>query len=493
MPKLEIKAYPAPRYADRIQFCRFRRTPDSDIYEARVRLPDGRWTKWFSLGTRDLEEAKVEAVEQLAKRQQLHDSGLPQPARAAPPRPAENTFREIAQEVLRDLKAQRDEAIRHHGKGSGKVNTLAVHIAAIENRLVPAFGDTPVPDLTRARLNTWARAEKVEARRGPQKGRMVTPGQSTIGSWNHALQKVLDRAVEKGVIVEDNKPAISQKGFGKAVPEPPLWRPDVAALRDHMTDDWVEAGGRREWDQEASVEVRRLLRAYVALGTCTGIRPGEEMELILSRQVNFETVGGKPTIRIPILAHQGKYGVERTAFAYMNDVFDVEGILRDLIRWREKRWTCADRKPKDSPLFALPSTGRCPNFAPPFKKLLREIGILADPKTGLDRVPYSMRHYYGTQAILRRRTYEELSKVMGTSPGMLRRHYDHAEIIAHAADLSGHGERDAAERALAVARRRAAQDRAHGIPPLPDPVTGPDRQPEIEHDRIDGWWVGLDH
>lgn len=485
MPAFELTPHPTPRYADVLHYCRFRRTAESDIYEARVRLPDGQWTKWFSLRTRDFEEAKERGVEAFAARRQLHDSGLPQPARAASR--AEKTFREAAEAVLADLRAQRDELVRRHGRGSGKVNTVAVHIAAIENRLVPAFGDTPVPDLTRSMLNTWARAQRVEARRGPQKGQMVTPGQSTVGSWNHALQKVLDRAVEMKWIAEDDKPAFSQKGFEKAVPEPPLWRPDVEALRDHMTDEWVAEGGRREWDQEASLEVRRLLRAYVALGTCTGIRPGEEMELILPRQVNFEKVGGKPTIRIPILAHQGKYGVERTAFAYMNDAFDVEGVLRDLIRWREE-----EGAPKNSPLFSLPSTGRCPNFAPPFKRLLKEVGVLADPKTGLDRVPYSMRHYYGTQAILRRWTYEALSKVMGTSPEMLRKHYDHAEIIAHAADLSGHGERDAAERALAVARRRAAEDRRFGIPPLPDPVLDADGQPEIEHDRVDGWWVGLE-
>ncbi len=459
----EIKAHPNPRYADRIRLIRWRRGPTNPTYEAQVRLPGEKvWSKPFSLQTSDLAVAADNARDELAKREQLRASGLPQPARQAkvePPR-AERTFGEAAADVLEELLKRRGEAIARYGRSSGKVNTLDGHVSTIRNRLVPTFRDIPVADLTRAMLNAWARDQKVEARRGPDKGAMVTPGQSTIGSWNHSLQKVLDRAVEKGWIKEDDKPAISQRGFGKAQPNPSFTFADVEAMRDLMTDAWVDEGGGREWEQEKSVEVRYLLRAYVALATCTGIRPGEEMELILPRQVIFEKRPGPngrgevDTIRIPILPNQGKYGIERTAFVYLNDVFDVPTVLRNLLQWREERGLG-----KNTPLFALPSTGRCPNFAPPFKRLLREIedrtkfNILVDPKTGLDRVPYSMRHYFATRAIVRGWTYERLEKVMGTSADMLRKHYDHAEVLAHAAELSGHGEPEA-ER-LEVLRRRA--------------------------------------
>jgi hypothetical protein len=154
------------------------------------------------------------------------------------------------------------------------------------------------------------------------------------------------------------------------------------------------------------------------------------MELILPRQIVFEKrAGAGETVRIPILAHQGKYGIERTAFVYLNDAFDAAAVLRDLLRWREGKGLR-----KDTPLFAMPSTGRCPNFAPPFKRLLEDVGILVDPKAGLDRVPYSMGHYYATRAIVRGVTYERLEKLMGTSADMLRRHYDGA-----GADVVGNG------------------------------------------------------
>ena len=110
----------------------------------------------------------------------------------------------------------------------------------------------------------------------------------------------------------------------------------------------------------------------------------------------------------------------------------------------------------------MPSTGRCPNFAPPFKRLLEEVGILADPKTGLDRVPYSMRHYYATRAIVRGITYERLEKQMGTSADMLRTHYDHADVMAHADELSGYGEAQERERMEALTRRAVAREARRG-------------------------------
>jgi hypothetical protein len=477
----EIKPL-STRYADRIELIRWRRGPDNPTYEARFKLPGEKtWSKPVSLRTSDHGDAVEEALRRYGKL----ESGEPLPTRAPNPTgepPArDDLFRKVADEVVEEMIAHREELVRRHGRGSGKANTVAVHISAIRNRLTPAFGDIRIPDLDGETVNTWAREFEVVARRGPEKGRLVPLSKSHIGSLNHSLQMVLDRAVQKKIIKEHNKPAISQKGmrFRKAQANPTFTFPEMEMLRDHMTDAWVEKGGGRMWEQEASVEVRYLLRAYIALGSCTGIRGGEEMELILPRQVIFEKVpqdggggGMVETIRIPILAHQGKYGIERTAFAYMFDAFDAAAILRDLLRWREERGV-----PKNSPLFAMPSTGRCPNFAPPMKRLLEEIGILVDPKTGYDRVPYSLRHYFATRALTRRPkplTYDELEKLMGTSADMLRKHYDHTEVLARAAEFSGYGRHNAGQRMAALLRRRTAEERLD-----PNRIAELDDQPDV--------------
>jgi hypothetical protein len=85
----------------------------------------------------------------------------------------DDLFRKVADEVVNEMIAHREELARRHGRGSGKVNTVAVHISAIRNRLTPAFGDIPIPDLDGETVNTWAREFEVIARRGPEKGRLV--------------------------------------------------------------------------------------------------------------------------------------------------------------------------------------------------------------------------------------------------------------------------------------------------------------------------------
>jgi len=236
--RTRYEPHPNPRYADRIRLIYERRGEDDPWIEAQVRI-GGMWSAVFALKTKLRDVALTNAIEELVRREQLHAGGQPQPARAPKARSAAKrteTFEAVAEEVLEELKAERDDLQRRNGRGCGKANTLAVHISTIEERLIPAFRGVPVADLTRAQVNEWARAQKVRARRGADKGKLVKPGQSTIGSWSHSLQKVLDRAVLKELIKEDNKPTISQKGFTKAQRNPHIGRPEVEALRDHMTD-----------------------------------------------------------------------------------------------------------------------------------------------------------------------------------------------------------------------------------------------------------------
>jgi hypothetical protein len=67
---LVAKPHPIARYADRIQLIRWRRGPANLTWEAKVRLPDGTWTRPFSLGTDDEVTAALNATEELAKREQ---------------------------------------------------------------------------------------------------------------------------------------------------------------------------------------------------------------------------------------------------------------------------------------------------------------------------------------------------------------------------------------------------------------------------------------
>src|SRR3712207_1219797 len=140
--------HPVARYADRVQLIYERRGEGDPWIEARVKLA-GKWSAVFSLRTTSRDEALMNAVEELNRREGLHAAGKPQPARGrSAPKPVERTFGEVAEEVLNELVEERDELARRLGKASGKANTLATHISTVKTKLIPAFGDVPVPALT---------------------------------------------------------------------------------------------------------------------------------------------------------------------------------------------------------------------------------------------------------------------------------------------------------------------------------------------------------
>jgi integrase len=65
-----------------------------------------------------------------------------------------------------------------------------------------------------------------------------------------------------------------------------------------------------------------------------------------------------------------------------------------------------------------------------FTSFLDEHDLLTDPKTGRDRVFYSLRHTYATLAL----TYDDVSihtlaKQMGTSVVMIEKHYSHLDTV----------------------------------------------------------------
>jgi integrase len=232
-------------------------------------LPDGSWTKPFSLQTDDEMAAAFNAVGELEKRDQLFILGVPQPGRQ--PKMAivksTKTFGDAAQtEIERLTLARNDTRIR---EGRQKAHKYDQHLRRIKNILMPAFNDYPVQDISRSKVNDWMREYQVTAiGREPKK-----PSQNTVGNYNHSFQYVMEIAVEKGWIKKDDVPSISKKGFERPIENPWLSQTEVEKLRNHMTDDWVY-----NTHKKISVEDRFLLRAYVALLSTTGIRPGLEIE-----------------------------------------------------------------------------------------------------------------------------------------------------------------------------------------------------------------------
>lgn len=455
---LLVQPHPVARYKQSIQMIRWRRSPTNATWEAKVVLPDGSWTKPFSLGSDDLTTAALTAVEEFSKRTQLHAAGLPLPSRQQKPppvRPAE-TFGDAAQPVIERLTRLRDET--KAAQGSQKAHKHVQHLRRIRNILMPAFGDVPVRDLTRSRLNDWMR--KYRTPDG------TPPKQNTVGNLNHSFQLVMQAAVERAWIRSDDVPAISKKGFQKGDENPWFTRGELERLRDHMTDDWVSAA-----HTPLSREIRYLLRAYIAVASCTGIRPGLELERVQTTQILHEQDKKMSFIRIPILRDQGKYAAGRNVICFENDVFDVRRVLEQLMRWHHER----SGKALTPYLFAR-SDGRVPSFDAPFRAVMVETGLLIDPETGKKRVPYSLRHYFATQALLRGEHDHIVARWMGTSPQMIDIHYNKIKLRMQAGRLAGTGDKMARMRAAlsrqeALDRLEKGKDAAAFDPADDDPQT----------------------
>jgi integrase len=431
---LVTKRHPTLRYADRIQLLRWRRGPNNPTWEARARLQDGTWTRPFSLGTTDEVTAALNAVEELTRREQLQASGLPQPTRIPKviATPVTNTFGDAANTATERLIKLRDETLARDGRQ--KAHKYDQHISRIRNVLMPAFSDMAVQAISRSYLNDWMRAYRT-----PKNTRAL---QNTVGNYNHSFRFVMDVAVEREWIRADDVPSISKKGFEAGTERPWFTQEEIESLRNHMNDEWIS-----KTHKGVSAETKYLLRAYIAVGSCTGIRPGLELERIRTNQILFERAKNVSVIRIPIARDQGKYKKSRDVFVYENDVFDVRSVLKDLIEWRENRGSTPDAY-----LFSRPSDRKVTTFSRPFKLLLKETGLLLDPETQQERVPYSLRHYFATQALLRGLPDYIVAKWMGTSPTMIDKHYNKVKTRMMAGTLSG--TMDKIARARAIVRRK---------------------------------------
>ena len=370
--------------------------------------------------------------------------------------------------MVEGLKEKRDEAHRRQGhRRSGEANKHSTRISSLEAHLIPAFGPLEVAAITQRHLDEWLKTYRVEGRRGRGDKR---PAANTVGNWNAAFRMVFDHAVAEGWV--DHKLSLSKTGLEASESRPWFAPPEVEALRDYMPG-WVARGGGRIGDDNISSDVRYLLHAYVALVSCTGIRPGEEMELIRPSQIHFEK--GFCYITVPTRKGRGKEERDRDAVIFEDDHFDAIGLLRGLLAWRKERGV-----PSHCPLFALPQTGECPDYDDPFRRLLVEMDLRIDPETAhkphpKERCLYSLRHYFATVALLRGESIDDVALWMGTSVAMVEKTYRKVLLRMKGAKLARL--KNGPQRIAVLLRRRTAEERSS-----PDHIPGADDQPDLPHD-----------
>jgi integrase len=398
----------------------------SGAWQCRYKV-DGVWQRASTKQT-DLAKAKAVAHKLLIAAEVRKEQNLPVVTRR---------FRDVANLAIERM----DQELK---SGKGKVS-FKDYIRVITEYLIPILGRRVITSIDVSVL------DELDAQRIIMMGK--EPSKSTLLTHNSALNRVFDEAVMRGFLTESNRPTLESKGKDSER-RAAFTLQEVKAMIS-LFPAWIERARN-----DLSKESRTIMRDYALMLLDTGARPGRELLELQWRKVIENKVA-------PVVTETGELDYEHhekeTSVDLQRSVMmtvtgktgtrDIVGMARSVSVLREiaSRNYPDVEQPILAPLknLAKPSNkeyvfrrmdGSDPksSFQKMFENFLREHNLLEDPRTGQNRVFYSLRHTYATLAL----THDEvpihtLAKQMGTSVLMIEKHYSHLKVIQAINQLRG--------------------------------------------------------
>jgi integrase len=363
--------------------------PNSRVWQARFKLYD---RKWHSYSTKhySLEFAKRIAGEIYDEARFRERAGIAFIRRK---------YEAIAKECIKEIETEREAGI--------KLMTNRDYIRAINKYLVPFFGNYYLESITPELI--------IEYEKWRNKLMGKVPQSSTLTTHASAYNKVIEFSIRRGWLSQAAPiPHLSRKGLkGKA--RPAFTREELAFLLDYLKT--YSNGGH----SKVAKEMRLLSRDYIELLAATGMRCGRESQNIRWRHIEWY-VDPKTEKRYLRIWVDGKTGARHLIAKHF-----AEAALKRLCT-REGAF-CG--KPLDQVLseqhdillFRLRDGTQPKSFQTTFKWLMKASGLLKDKSTGQPRTLYSLRHTYATLSMMDGMDIHTLAKQMGTSVGMIEKHY----------------------------------------------------------------------
>ena len=415
------------------------RRGNSGAFQCRYKC-DGKWQRTTTKEV-DLQKAIERAKRLLIEAEVRLASNIPVITRR---------FRDVAR-----LAIERMEHELANGKGKVSFND---YIRVITEYLIPILGKRLITSIDVAVL------DELDAQRIALMGK--EPARSTLLTHNSALNRVFDEAQMRGFITEANRPKLESKGKDSQ-------RRAAFALHEVQAMIGVFPAWIDRARDEKSKESRIIMRDYVFMLLDTGARPGIELlELqwnkisenkiapVLSKTGEFDDEHQEPVMshslqRSVLMTVSGKTGTrdilgnERAITALRNiatrNFPDVQqpvlSPLKNLAKPSNKSYVFRRKDGSD------PSS----SFQKMFENFLREHNLLEDPRTGQNRVFYSLRHTYATFALTHDKVpIHTLAKQMGTSVLMIEKHYSHLKVIQAINQLRGNESRQLIDSAGAI-------------------------------------------
>jgi integrase len=163
--------------------------------------------------------------------------------------------------------------------------------------------------------------------------------------------------------------------------------------------------------------MKMLCWHYVEFLLYTGIRAGTESKDIRWRNLQWHQAEGKRFLRIWVSGKTGpRYLIARDALI---------ASLERLMTWQGYGYASLTEMIEaglDRRIFVMPAGDQPYELSGVFERLLRDAGLLQDA-AGKTRTLYSLRHTYATFALADGVPIHTLARQMGTSVGMIERHY----------------------------------------------------------------------
>ena len=410
--------------------------PRSSVWQCRYCI-DGMW-QHTTTGERDLKLAKKRAHEILVEAKMRKKMQVA---------PITRRFRDVAKHTLKRMEK---ETASGNGKASYRDYTLAIN-----NYLLPILGSYHVDNIDYQALQKLDDERRIRMKKEPTR--------STLLTHNAALNMVFDEAVYRGYMVESSRPKLQIKGK-KSERRVEFSVDEVRAIRANF-DAWIE---RARADAKP---IRQLLKDYVEVLLDTGARPGKELLQLRWVQVDLKmypiikktgnvvkgneydseeeeevVINSNKTAILKI--QNGKTGA-RTAIGRLPTVKALNRIAqrnyamsesalidegsKDLI-FRFKEWLSKEEIAAKKRARLITPT----SFVKLFGTYLTEHNLHTDPITNKKRQFYSLRHTYATLALTNDRVpIHTLAKQMGTSVGMIEKHYSHLEPVKAVHQLRG--------------------------------------------------------
>ena len=344
----------------------------------------------ISTGKRDLSEAKEYARDTFLEYKFRHKNDLPVVTKK---------FSDVAKLAIVDMRKQLDA-------GLGR-KVFADYIVCIERYLIPFFGAQFVTSIDYQKIQDFYEWRRAKMGREPKA--------STLNTHNSAMNRVFEEAVARGFIANKNVPLMVNRGE-KSERRPDFTREEYATLIRKMPS-WINLGKAGK-----PTDMRHLMRDYVLIMANTGMRHGTEALNLKWKHVTlFEekdlqylemSVSGK-TGRRDIICRSGTITYLKRIHECSEDIRNIP--FEDLLKQR-----------LDLPVFRLPDGTVSKNIHQTFRKFVTDAGLITCPRTGQNRTLYSLRHTYATFALLNDgMDIHALAVQMGTSIGMIERHYSH--------------------------------------------------------------------